>query len=209
MQVRYNKASGEYVVYDLPTEDTPIAAELIDDAAAALASEYRNPLRSKPERRSWLRPLAYRLISACLDADLQHYLYRRSLKAGRYGRGDISSSNPFKLGMMAIFAEDELFEKEYRYELGNILWLAYRHYVPDCFVNGVYHQMGKQRSDEYIDPDFSEWIVERRVMDIRTVDPRGSYPNDIESRVQKLRSENTHVIGSFLEAMSGHSDTRN
>lgn len=216
MQLRFKSLAGDVVLCDLPSGECPEAAQLINDAATKLAFGFRSQRRARGSAglTEWLRPLAYQLISVCLDGNLQHLLYRRSLKAKRYQRGDVLSSNSFQLGLMAIFSEDydqergnqaALLDKEDRYELGQMLWYAYRHYVPPCFINGFATQIGpitKQRSEHGIEPEFSEWIIERRVMDVRANNPRGSYPDHIERDVQKLRSESAGVLGSFFQALS-------
>lgn len=207
MQLRFTALAGDDVVCELPSEDSPDAASLIDLAATNLAAEYVHRRRkgAAAELTKWLRPLAYRLISACLDFDLVHLLYRRSLKVGHYKRGHPQLSNPFQLGLMAIFAEDTYFVKEDRYELGQILWYAYRHYVPLCFINGFASQIGqidKRRSDNELEPEFTDWIIEHRLIDLRAHNPRGNYPDYIEQRVGTLRVESAGVLGRIFKALS-------
>lgn len=205
MELQFATLSGGQVVCPLPSDATGEAAELIDAAATSLASEYRQRRLAKAEPTKWLRPLAYVLISACLDNDLQHLLYRRSLATPHYKRGYTQSPNPFQLGLMAIFSEDEYFTKNERHELGKVLWYAYRHYVPTCFINGFASQVGavaKERSDNAVEPEFAEWIIRERILDLRSNNPRTNYPDHIERRVKEFRSESAGVLGPIFQALS-------
>jgi hypothetical protein len=209
MELKFETIAGDHVVYQLPSEGCDEAAGLIDAAASSIASEYKQRRLAKAELFRWLRPAAYQLISTCLDYNLQHLLYRRSLAAGRYQRGHDQSPNPFQLGLMAIFAEDEYSTKGDRNELGKLLWYAYRHYVPLCFINGFASQVGaisKDNSENYLEPEFSDWIVERRLLDLWSGRGRANYPTHIEERVRKLRTESAGTLGPIFETLAGLQD---
>lgn len=162
--------------------------------------------RAAPEVVRWLMPVAYQLISQCLDLDLEYIIYRRSVARGGYARGWTGTANPFQLGLSGIFSKTPNFlGDDQRQRTGQSLWYAYRHYVPWQFVSGFDRQVGKldqKRADEAIEAGFEDWIVERRILDLSPVRNRQGYPPYIDQRVKMLRSEALATFSRLGEALT-------
>ena len=107
---------------------------------------------------------------------------------------------------MAIVARHpRVFSDSQRSRTGILLWYAYRHYVPPCFVNGFAQQVGElsvEIAGTFIEPYFEDWIVERRVLDFGLDRARGPYPRRIEDRIKQLRAGSAAHLGPLFKALA-------
>lgn len=170
---------------------------LFDRAALLIQTEWkqrrserelhRGP-RSKRDMR-WLKVTCYSLVSEMLRLDQADVFDSRIKQHGRYPRGPRGAPNPFQTGLMALFANDpSALDARDRERIGKLLWYAFRHYVPVEFLIGFLVQREvKGQTTRFtgweLDPEFTDWIVERRLLERDDAD-RGVYPKHIEDAVE-------------------------
>lgn len=225
VELRFSRRDGTTAQLRLPDREDADAREVVNTAADAVFDEFQ--LRVNSARRSqnsasygerrarkepidWFRPIAYQLIATCLERKVEQHLFWRNKNWDRYISSNTAASSDFGSGLMAITAKHPpVMGDGQRSKMGLLLWYAYRHYVPSCFINGFAQQVGElnvEKARSFIEPNFEDWIVERRVLDFGPSRARGPYPRRIEDRVNHLRSSNAPHLGLIFEALAAEDD---
>ena len=225
LELRFSRRDGTTAQLRLPDREDADAREVVNTAADAVFDEFQRRVnssnrsqtsassgkrRARDEPLNWFRPVAYQLIATCLDRRVEQHLFQRNKNCDRYISSNAGASSDFGSGLMAITARyPRVITDGQRSRTGLLLWYAYRHYVPPCFVNSFAQQVGElnvEKAGTFIEPYFEDWIVERRVLDFGSNRARGPYPRRIEDRVKQLRSSNSPHLGLIFQALAAEDD---
>lgn len=191
---KIERKDGRWVDLSLesPRGDDAETARLFDRAAHIIQEEWAQ--RNGPKQRDlrWLKRSCYALIAEILDIDREDLFDSRNRRHGRYARGKKGTPNAFQSGLMAIFADDRrALNSRDRERFGKQLRLAYRHYVPPEFLIGFLyqHELSGETDADHVHRSLYDWIIERRSLDLRESEFRGTYPPAIEKAVESRRDE--------------------
>lgn len=131
----------------------------------------------------YLKRSAYTLIRAYLDAGCGRIIIDQVRREGRIPkRGPAFDVNPFHWGLLAIFADDSIVNKDERRLFANQFLYAYRHDVPEHFLIGFLYQLGKtQHVFEYVWPAAGLVDTEIRCFHLSE---SGNAKKEVQPRVQ-------------------------
>ena len=197
---------GEDIWLPLPdgVTDSPQAEMYFCQASFRIVEEWHRRRGAKASDNStiaWFEPVAYQLLGHYFDNDLSSAVYDRLRDHNRFARGNETFENPFKRGLVALFAHDkEAFKDAKTYEapldsererIAMRLWYGFRHYVPYEFLRCFLRESGRQALNSKvragtIEPGFDVWIISHRALDINP-DFRGAYPDRIENALAGFR----------------------
>ena len=114
---------------------------IFNEHAQAILDEWERRRRNPPGRRaesanSWLKREAYGLIRHYIENEMTS-VFRRNLRADRRPNRLVEDAirNPFKLGLLAMFADESVLSRTNRHAFGNQMLFAWAHDVPTDFLN--------------------------------------------------------------------------
>ena len=121
--------------------DKRSASQIFDAHAEYILAEWQARTAHPPSRRAesanaWFKRSAYRLIKHYIENDLQS-IFKRNPELDRRSNRLIEDAkkNPFKLGLMAMFFDDNSLSRSNRHVFGNQMLYAWAHDVPEDFLN--------------------------------------------------------------------------
>lgn len=177
--------------------------QAFDRLCANISAEYRRRTAiDAHEARCWLRRVCYELtIVVYVDhqesqSDDGPNLFVDRIARRKKGGGRKGTPNIFQTALSAIFAGEQTatLTPNERKRMGMQLWYAFRHFIPSPFLDGCITSAGRARTEVHeqslvLNPEFHDWIVEKRVKGDPCEDIRGRYPSDIDERVQQTLEE--------------------
>lgn len=117
------------------------SASRLTEYADALISEWLRREKQPRTRRAynpnaWLKREAYRLIVHTIELDKVDLLVQISRSFHRPSQlRDEASKNVFKLGLLAMFSDEDIMSRQQRHVFGNQMLFAWVHDVPFDFLN--------------------------------------------------------------------------
>jgi hypothetical protein len=153
-----------YLIGNAPLKRAKLQFEL---AADDIIGEWVKRRGAQPGRRAespnaWFKKEAYGFL--CPYAELKRHDVLEAVAKDRSKRLlEEARQNPFKLGLLAMFADDSL-SKSDRHVFGNQMLYAWRHHVPADFLNAFLAVSGgpaavaKKLKDCEIEPGFEERV---------------------------------------------------
>ena len=203
IQLRDGRIAKMDLAWD--TDDSVQSQNRLDRASRLICDEYRarktHPPRGGSRRQSahtWLKRASYMLVSSYLHQGMTQELDQRVKKYGCGARGVKGANNPFRIGLLSIFAHEtaKLGPKEIplldfrdRERFGSQLLFAYRHFVPTLFLDGFLLQFGAKgirslNANNEIEPEFDRWVTDHLTSDECSTDFRDNYPDRIGKAVE-------------------------
>lgn len=125
-----------------------------------------SPSRRAESPNAWFKKEAYRFLKEYIEQQRED-VFESVVKDRSKRLIDDARQNPFKLGLLAMFA-DESVSRSDRHVFGNQMLYAWRHFVPADFLNAFLAISGgpaavaKKLKEGDLEPGFEPWILSHR-----------------------------------------------
>lgn len=127
---------------------------------------------------AWFKLEAYALLKHYIEADLLHVFAEQANKWKRpHKLIDEAIKNPFKLGLLAMFADESPLSRNQRLVFGNQMLYAWYHDIPPEFLNAFLGVSGgpgdiaSKLKEMVIEPGFEDRYIAERLIRVRTGEP--------------------------------------
>lgn len=96
----------------------------------------RETVRRAESPNAWFKREAYRLLAAYIELDRTE-IFRRTMESDNRPNKLVQEAikNPFKMGLLAMFADESPLSRNNRHVFGNQMLYAWVHRVPAVFLN--------------------------------------------------------------------------
>ena len=115
---------------------------------------------STESANAWFKRNAYAFLRTYIEAGKADFFHKIAKHDRRPSRlVEEAMSNPFKLGLLAMFADESL-KRSDRHVFGNQMLYAYLHDVPSEFLNGFLAVSGgpgviaRKLKEDFVEPGF-------------------------------------------------------
>jgi hypothetical protein len=138
-------------------------------------------LQERPSERraespnAWFKLEAYALLKHYIEADLLHIFQEQADKWKRpHKLIEEATKNPFKLGLLAMFADESPLSRNQRLVFGNQMLYGWFHDIPPEFLNAFLAVSGgpgdiaHKLKGMVIEPGFEDRYVAERLIRVRT-----------------------------------------
>ena len=152
---------------ELPGIKAPrLKAQFCEYADRLISEWFRRQALAKPTRRAesanaWFKREAYRLLKHLIEGGAKH-VFQLVVRADNRSTRLVEEAlkNPFKLGLLAMFADESGLSKGDRHVFGNQMLYAWSHDVPPEFLNAFLAISGgpaliaKKLKEGFVEPGF-------------------------------------------------------
>ena len=145
-------------------------AQKVLDGWASRQKIYKKPARRAESPNAWFKREAYRLLKHYIESGKTSVFSSVARRDERPSRlVEEALRNPFKLGLLAMFADESMLRRGDRHTFGNQMIYAWAHDVPPEFLNAFLAVSGgpalisRKLKEGFIEPGFEHRYVASRV----------------------------------------------
>lgn len=200
---------GQVEEFALPSPRDKKALSEVDALCDAIYRECvrlqgdRKKLRTKT--KDWFSATAYEVICKAHDYGIVYLFKNRAIRFGRHKRTYAQSENDFTASILGILAEGNAgYDEKSRGELGDQLLFAFRHHVPNPFLQSFIKTSGfinRSRALGEIRAGFEEWIIGREATTRMLNSSRGPYPPELNKRIVEHLPSSIQKTGDLVSTI--------